>query len=114
MTIVDDQLEAYNNQDISKFLNCYTDDIQVFMLEQGNMITEGKEQLGNIMTGAFKAAPNSKTTVISTIEQNNLIVNHERIVGHEEGKAIFTMSIYQITDNKISKLWFGGRSVEEL
>lgn len=114
MTIVDDQIEAYNSQDIEKFLNCYADDVQVYMLEQGKMITNGKEQLGNIMTGAFKATPNSKTTVISKIKQNNLIVNHERIVGHVEGKAVLTVSIYEITNNKISKLWFGGRSIEEL
>lgn len=114
MTVVDEQKDAYNNQDIQKFLSCYTEDIQVYMLEQGKMITEGKEQLRAAMTSAFEATPDSRTMLISRMEQNNLIVDHEKITGHETGKAIYTIAIYEITNNKISKLWFGGRSIEEL
>ncbi len=114
MTIVDDQIEAYNAQDIEKFLNCYADDVQVYMLEQGKMITDGKEHLRSVMTSAFEATPNSNTELISRMEQGNLIVDHERITGHETGKAIMSIAIYEISDKKISKLWFGGRSIVEL
>ncbi|MCE7735547.1 MAG: steroid delta-isomerase [Candidatus Heimdallarchaeota archaeon] len=114
MTIVDDQIEAYNSQDIENFLNCYSDDVQVYMLEQGKMITDGKGQLRTAMTSAFEAMPNSRTELISRITQGKLIVDHEKITGHEADKAILSIAIYEINDNKISKLWFGGRSIEEL
>ena len=114
MSIVDDQLEAYNDRDIVKFLSCYTENVEVYMLEQGKMITDGKDQLHEVMSAAFKATPNAKTTLISRITQNNLVVDHEKITGHEPGKAILTVAIYEIVDNKIAKVWFGGRSKEEI
>ena len=72
MTIVDEQIEAYNKQDIEKFLNCYTDTLEVYMLEKDVKLTDGKDQLRTVMTAAFKANPESRTTVISRMNQSNL------------------------------------------
>ena len=80
------------------------------MLQTGQMITDGKEQLHNIMKESFEKDKNSKTTVLSKIVQGNLIINQEEIIGHMKDKIVRTISIYEIENGFIQKLWFGGRT----
>ena len=114
MSIVDKQLEAFNKQDLTTFLTCYADDIQVFHLESNNMITSGITQLEDVMKKSFSSNKTSHTAVVSRMYQNNLIINQEKITGHVEGKTITTISIYELKNDKISKVWFGGRQEEKV
>lgn len=112
--VIDRQIDAYNRQDIEEFIDCYSNDIQVYMLESSKKLTEGKEQLKAVMKASFEAKPKAETLVESRIKQNNLVIDVETILGHEDGKIIRSVAIYEITDGKISKLWFGGRSIEDV
>jgi hypothetical protein len=112
MNIVETQIEAYNNQDIETFLNCYSDEIKVFMLDSNQILTDGKAQLSTTMKQAFSTNVNSKSEILTQIQQGDLIVNHERISNHITGKMVKTISIYQVKDEKITQLWFGGRTIE--
>ena len=112
MNIVDKQLLAYNNCDIETFLDCYTDDIEVYMLETNQLLTKGKEQLRKTMSASFIDKPNSHAILLSRLSQNNLIIDVENLAGHIDGQVITSAAIYEITGDQISKLWFGGRSIE--
>ncbi|MHA2363206.1 MAG: nuclear transport factor 2 family protein [Candidatus Hodarchaeales archaeon] len=112
MNPVDKQLRFYNERNLEAFVECYSDDIEVFMLESNDIITKGKEQLRKSMKDSFESKPDAKTLVISRSYQNNLIIDLEKITGYVEGKVITVVAIYQVLDNKITKLWFGGRLVE--
>lgn len=114
MDLIDRQIEAYNKRDIEEFIACYSDDIQVFMLESNKQLTDGKEQLKVVMKASFESKPNAETLVESRINQNNLVIDIEAILGHDDGKIIRTVAIYEIKDDKITKLWFGGRSIEDI
>jgi len=111
MNLVDRQRKAYNNQDLEGFLECYSDDIQVFMLQNDQKLTNSKTELATTMKTAFDSNPESNAQLVTRIEQGNLIVDQERITGHSGITEIRSISIYEITDNKISKLWFAGRTV---
>jgi hypothetical protein len=106
------QIEAYNSQDLKSFLACYTDNIQVYMLHNNQLLTDGIEKLSEIMAKSFEDNPKARSTIISSINQGNLIIQREEIKNHISDKVIKTISIYELTDNKISKLWFGGRTLE--
>ena len=110
MDISDKQLDAYNKKNLQAFMNCYSNDVKVFMLQSGQMITDGKDQLHSIMKDSFEKDKASKTTVMSKLVQGNLIINQEEITGHEQGKIIRTISIYEVNNDLIQKLWFGGRT----
>lgn len=111
---VDNQIKAYNEQNIEDFLDCYSEDIQVYMLESNQKLTDGKDQLKATMLGSFESNPNAETLVESRITQNNIVIDVETVLGHIENKIIRAIAIYEITDNKISKLWFGSRTVEDV
>ena len=112
MNPVDQQLDAYNNRDLVTFLACYSDDIEVYMLESGQQLTDGKAQLSDSMKTSFESNPHAKTALVTRINQGNLIIDQEKITGYIEGKTITSIAIYEVQDDKITKLWFGGRSVE--
>lgn len=109
MNIVVKQVESYNLKDLEKFLECYTEDIRVYMLQTGNEVTNGKEQLSNIMKQSFESDPEAKTEIVDSMTQGNLVIQIEKVSNHG-GKTIQTISIYEIRDEKISQLWFGGRT----
>lgn len=111
--ITDTQLAEYNKKNLQAFMDCYATDIKVFMLQSGQMITEGKDQLHKIMKESFDKDTGSQTTVLSKVVQGNLIINQEEITGHELDKIIRTISIYEVEHGLIQKLWFGGRTTIE-
>lgn len=111
MNIVAIQIEAYNSRNLEKFLECYSDDVQVYMLHNNQLLTDGIEKLSEVMKADFENNPDANSSIISSISQGNLVVLHEEITGHIENKTISNISIYEIKDSKISKLWFGGRTV---
>lgn len=112
MKLIDEQREAYNNQDLEGFLGCYSDTIEVYMLQNDQKLTNSKTELAATMKAAFDADPESHTELLARLEQGNLIIDQEKITGHSGLKEIRSISIYEIIDNKISKLWFGGRTVK--
>jgi hypothetical protein len=112
MNPVDKQLEAFNRKDLKAFLDCYSEDTKAFMLEANENINDGKDQLKNTMEKSFKSKPNAKTTVIERITQNDLVIDLEEVIDYIEGKIVKSVAIYEIKGGKITKIWFGGRTVE--
>ena len=106
------QIDAYNSQDLKSFLACYTDNIQVYMLHNNQLLTDGIDNLSEVMAKSFEENPHARSTIISTINQGNLVIQKEEIEGHISDKIIRTISIYEIINGKISKLWFGGRTLD--
>ncbi|MHA2296794.1 MAG: nuclear transport factor 2 family protein [Candidatus Hodarchaeales archaeon] len=112
MNPVDKQLDAFNKKDLAVFLDCYSDDVQAFMLESNQLISQGKDQLKKSMQESFNAKPEAKTSVLSRINQNNLVIDLEKIIGYVEGKVVTSIAIYEVINSKIAKIWFGGRLIE--
>ena len=113
MNIVEKQLLAFNEKDIETFLSCYSEDIVVKMLETDQVLANGKDELKEIMNISFTSEKSSSTGVINRISQGEFIIDKERIIGHKDGKIITSLAIYQIKNQKIERLWFCGRSIEQ-
>ena len=111
--IVDKQVKAFNDKDIETFMSCYSEDIHVSMLETGDVLTEGMEQLRKSMEDSFKAKPKSETLLIERIKQKDLVINLEKILNYVEGKVVNVVSIYEVKEGKISRLWFSNRTIED-
>ena len=71
------QIIAFNSQDLETFLDCYTDVIKVYMLQTNQLLTDGIEQLSETMKTSFDNNPNSKSTILSTLNQGNLVIQNE-------------------------------------
>ena len=111
--IVDKQLEGFNEKNIEKISECYSDDIQGYMLDTGDVLNKGKEQLLDAMKQGFESKPVARTEILNQIVQKDLVVNHEVIYNYVEGKIVRVVTLYEVKDNKITRVWFTNRTVTD-
>ncbi|OLS26779.1 MAG: hypothetical protein HeimC3_06710 [Candidatus Heimdallarchaeota archaeon LC_3] len=112
LNVVDKQLEAYNERNIKDFVGCYSNDKKAYLLESNKLISDGKKQLEKSMKESFNSNANAKTKLMARITQNNLIIDHEEITNYSGGKTVKTVAVYEVINDLITKIWFGGRTVE--
>lgn len=110
--IVDRQLDAYNRGDYEVFAACYHENISSYSLETSTLIPE--------MSGAnffahyhrkFLENPQIHCQVTERVVHDTLIVDNE-IISDYRNRRHRELVIYQVIDNKISKMWFS-KLVEE-
>ena len=111
--LIDIQLDAFNKKDINRFLACYHDESQAFMLDTGEVLTTGKEELQKAMVQSFRDKPDAVTSVMETIVQKDMVVNLEKIENYIEGKVIKVLTLYEVKDNLITRVWFSNRTITE-
>jgi len=105
-SVVQRQLEAYNNKDIDAFMENWADDALYFE-HPSTLLASGAEAIRERHLIRFNE-PNLFGKLVSRIVLNNKVVDTE-IVSRTfpEGPGhIDAVCIYEVTDNKITKAWF--------
>ena len=104
LTLVQHQLNAYNVRNIDAFLEPYADDVELYDFP-GKLVGKGKDNMRKDYDKMFNSLPGLHCEIKERIIQGNTIVDREKIT--VEGKNILEgTSIYQIENNKISKVYF--------
>jgi hypothetical protein len=102
-TIVNEQLEKYNERDIKGFVETYADDIQLFKLP--DIITlEGKSALQTEYGLFFKQTPDLNAEIVNRIVLGNKVIDKEKVTIN--GKIYYAIAIYEIKEGLISKVTF--------
>jgi hypothetical protein len=100
--IVQKQWVAYNRRDIESFITFYSPDIKMFHLS-GELILEGMEAFRNRYVERFNN-PELHCEIANRMVLGNVVIDHERIEGVIP-KAIYeVIVVYQISDDKITRL----------
>ena len=111
--VVDKQLKAFNEKNLDKFAECYADAIEGYTLDTGEVLNTGKKQLLEAMKQGFESKPDSYTEVLNQIVQKELVVNHELIRNYVEGKIVRVVTLYEVKDGKITRVWFTNRTLTD-
>ena len=101
--VVDRQLEAYNARDIDKFVDTYSEDIEIYNLN-GEMTMKGHAQLREVYSNLFKNTPNLNCRIVNRIKINNKIIDKENVDMNE--RVVEAVAIYEVVDGKIKKVTF--------
>jgi hypothetical protein len=104
--VVQRQLEAYNKQDITKFVAQYADSVKVFSkISDKKPVFVGKQAFEERYATLFKNYPNNYCTLLSRMVQGNFVIDHELITGRgdQERRAV---AIYEVKEGKIINCWF--------
>ena len=112
MNAIHNQIQTFNEKNIEAFLSNYTDDYKAYMLDSNQLITDGKEQLRSIMNDVFEKQGGA-VKVLESMIQGDIVVQKEETRGHVAGKIISSITIYQLREGLISKMWFGGRTIRK-
>ena len=103
LDIVNQRMAAYNKHDISKLMDTYSDDIQVYTYPNLRIGKKGKAHIRSIFEPLFKEGDVS-VTIHKQISQGRYVVNEETV--KQKGKTIRYVSIYEVKDGLIKSVRF--------
>ena len=99
------QLEAYNAQDLERFVAEYSDDVQVFVPPAAEPVLSGKAAFAaHYATKRFNR-PHLHATVVTRIVSGNTVVDHEHVVGLGEA-MVEAVAVYRVDGDRITTVWF--------
>ena len=102
-TIVNKQLEAYNNRDVEEFAKTYAKDIKLYLLPD-NLTTDGITELKKRYEAMFNSVPDLNAEIMNRIVLGNKVIDKEKVTIN--GKIYYAIAIYEVKDGLISKVTF--------
>lgn len=102
-TIVQKQLEAYNNRDIEAFMATYSEDVKLFNFPS-KLSTEGQEKMKESYSSFFESTPDLHCEIKNRIVIGNKVIDEEYITAN--GNNFSAVAIYEVENGKISKVTF--------
>ena len=103
LSLVEQQLNAYNARSIDAFLAAYADDAELYQFPD-KLIGKGKDAMRKAYAAVFYSAPNLHCEVKDRIMHGNTIIDYETITGIGKSK-VDGVSIYQIENDQIKKVY---------
>lgn len=103
--VVQKQLDAYNQRDITKFMDTMSPDVALYNFKDGALLAKGFEDVKTIYTNLFEQSPKLHSDLTNRMVLGNQVIDHESITGRM-GKAevIELIVIYEVESEKINKI----------
>ncbi len=98
------QVNAYNAKNLEAFLETYANDIEIYDFPD-KLLVKGKEEMKKVYGQLFRNYPKLHCEVKDRMIQGSTVILKEHISGIELG-TLQSIVIYEITENKISKVYF--------
>ena len=103
--IIQSNLDAYNNRDLEKFMSWFSDDVEMYNYSEMKLVASGKSAIEKLYKELFAASPNLHSTILKRIVFDNIVIDHESIVGRKGASELLEIvMIYEVKDGKIFKM----------
>jgi len=103
-TVVQANLDAYNQGDLETFMSYISDDIEMFNVGECEPYSKGKSEVRNSYSQFFTNSPALHSEIRKRIVFDNKVIDHEYITGANGSKEAFEMIfIYEVRDGLIVK-----------
>ena len=99
------QLEAYNAQDLEKYVTYFTQDCIVSGLN-GTPTETSREAIKARYAKAFAQFPQNKAKLLSRIAVGNTVGDHELVIRAPGGEQFEIIAIYTFRDGLIARVDF--------
>jgi hypothetical protein len=104
---VEQQVDAYNRQDLNDFLSCYADSVE--LLADGVVAVSGKQALRAMYAKQFAKA-RVQATSLGRIHHGEWVVDAERLMADGE-PVMAVLAVYRVRDGLIDQVQFLGGAV---
>ena len=104
--IVQQQLEAYNNQDIEAYVDTFSDQVELLELPGNEVTIAGKNALRAHYEARFRQNPNLRAELRQRMVYGNIVICGETLHGLAGGEPEGLMAIYQVENSLIRRIWF--------
>jgi hypothetical protein len=105
-SIIQNQLEAYNQRDLNKFLTFYSSDIKIYNFNEETPFIDGLEDLKTVYSEVFDNSPKLNASIKNRIVFDNKVIDEEEVTGRKEIEYIKVVVIYEVKSNLINKVTF--------
>lgn len=103
--------DAANRHDLDAFLALYDDDVRKFRFP-GELASQGIAHNRETYTKSFAAAPNLKIDIVEMIVLGDKVMVHDRVTGRPDGKTSDELTVYQVTDGRITNIVYVERQLK--
>jgi hypothetical protein len=104
VTVVQRQVDAYNDHDLARFVAQYSDTITVYRLPAPEPRLAGKAQFTEFYATQRFNAPGLRAEVLQRMVLGNKVIDHERILGLPESPFEIVVA-YEVRDGLIQRMW---------
>jgi hypothetical protein len=104
-SLAQQQLNAYNARNIEAFLEPYAEDVELYLFP-GKLISKGKEAMRKSYSNLFDKSPDLHCEIKQRIVNLNSVIDKESVSGLRPGVKTEATAIYEIKNDKISKVYF--------
>ncbi len=101
------QLDAYNARDLDRFVQEYTEDVEVYRLPDPKPAIVGRTALAAHYRDNRFNLPALHARLIKRMVFGNKVIDQELVFG-VPGAPMEAAAIYEVTERGISKVWFVG------
>lgn len=102
--LVQAQLEAYNQRDITTFVAQFSDDVCIYRPPATAPVIQGKAAFSDFYQNERFNLPNLHAEIVSRMVVGNKVVDHERISGIRD-EPFEVMVVFEINDGLIQTMW---------
>ncbi len=105
IALVQAQLEAYNQRDLEKFLEPYSDSIRIYNFPN-DLRSTTKEALRKPYGGLFENMTDLYCELVNRTAIDNVVIDHELVTFMKGRPQIEVFAIYHIRHGKIQEVHF--------
>lgn len=105
VTLVEKQLEYYNNHDLEGFVSTYSPSIQIFNQGEDTPYIEGHEALRNRYEKRFQD-PILHAKIVNRMVIGNRVIDHENVTVSDSESIVNVIAIYEVENQLIQRVWF--------
>lgn len=103
--IVQKQLDYYNAHDLKGFISTYSDNIQIFRLDDHSLILEGKEELTRRYRERFEVNK-VHAKLVNRMVIGKQVIDQEEVTRQTDDTITRAVAIYEVEDERIQRVWF--------
>lgn len=99
------QLDAYNDQDLDRYVSYFTEDCLIADLN-GAITSNGRAAIKERYAKAFATFPENKAHLLNRIVLGNVVIDHEDVVRAPGGEQFQVAAIYTFRGDQIARVDF--------
>ncbi|MEN9865695.1 MAG: hypothetical protein RL748_1285 [Pseudomonadota bacterium] len=102
--LAQEQLDAYNAHDLSRFLAVYSETVTVYRLSGSTPVLQGKADFAKAYAERFKLTA-LHAEVVQRMAFGDKVIDHERVTGLGD-EVVEVAALYQVAAGLIQTVWF--------
>ena len=107
VTIVQGQMDAYNDRDLDRFLSYYHPRVKIHDFQSGELLIDGIDAMRERYRKLFANSPELHAELKNRIALGAMVIDHERVSGHGGRKyPIEAIAYNEVRHQKITRVFF--------